>query len=212
MEFENATVGRLDEGQLPFTFPPKSHYFTQLSSLFTPKQYFDFVNMPNTDPITRASQSSTLPRQARARINMTTDPVPEGKVLEAQPTHHMMTPIDSATRGAMEGTSLQQSIDEGEEQQGGAAAVVRDAHNREVQKMHHTLKHTELGGGGHGHKNLKPQQAGMDWLGASTAANKKMDSRQTHSGGNLGGGGGGNHNKHLDTVYRSAGKGNQKKG
>jgi hypothetical protein len=144
---------------------------------------------------------------------MTTDPVPEGKVLAAQPTHHMMTPIDSVTGGAMEGTSLHQSIDEGEEQpqQGGAAAVVRDAHNREVQKMHHTLKHTELGGGVHGRKHLK-QQEGMDWIGASTAANKKMDSRQTHAGGNVGGGGGGNHNKHLDTVYRSAGKGNQKKG
>lgn len=124
----------------------------------------------------------------------------------------MAPPIDS---GAVEGTSLQQQrvSDEGGEQPqqgGGAATVVRDAHNREVQKMHDS----ELGGGGHGHnRHLKPQQAGMDWLGASTAANKKMNSRQTHAGGIGGGGGGGaNHNKHLDTVYRSAGKGNQKKG
>lgn len=31
------------------------------------------------------AESSSLPRQARARIGQTTDPVPEGKVVDAAP-------------------------------------------------------------------------------------------------------------------------------
>ena len=36
-------------------------------------------------PVVKAAESSALPREARARIGQTTDPVPEGKEVHAEP-------------------------------------------------------------------------------------------------------------------------------
>jgi hypothetical protein len=38
--------------------------------------------------LNKAAESSNLPREARARIGQTTDPVPEGKVAHTEPEHH----------------------------------------------------------------------------------------------------------------------------
>lgn len=37
------------------------------------------------NPIVQAANSSSLPRTVRARVGATTDPVPEGKVVDAEP-------------------------------------------------------------------------------------------------------------------------------
>jgi hypothetical protein len=43
-------------------------------------------NRPN--PLTHAAESSHLPREMRARIGQSTDPLPEGKVAHTEPEHH----------------------------------------------------------------------------------------------------------------------------
>lgn len=37
------------------------------------------------DPVLKAAEASSLPRAARARIGQTTDPLPEGKMLDTEP-------------------------------------------------------------------------------------------------------------------------------
>jgi hypothetical protein len=123
-------------------------------------------NRPN--PLSKAAESSHLPREARARIGQTTDPVPEGKVAHTEPEHHF--PIEPA------GHDVERTNPKTAEELG------VDPH--ELEKLQRQSRE---------HVDLKSDiQSGMDWMGTSTQANKKMPSthRRPDTHGQLSKGGG----------------------
>ncbi|KAI3430521.1 hypothetical protein D9Q98_005114 [Chlorella vulgaris] len=131
------------------------------------------------NPITKAAEASTLPRQARARIGQTTDPMPEGKVLDAAPELHF--PLEPADHDSER--SKPQPF-------GDLSLVERTAHMKELNQKH---------GGGDALYNRKDKGEFNRPImqGTSTAANKLMDSRRR------GNDFPGCSSKHLDTVTRS---------
>jgi hypothetical protein len=112
-----------------------------------------------TDPALAAAHATSLPRtRGRAQAGLTTDPVPEGKVIDSSPKHHF-TVLPGKHFGAPKPAV--------------GGPVPEDTRMRELEKMHPEAK-------GHQHR-LNDVQAGMDFQGAATTSNKKMDSRHTGS-------------------------------
>jgi hypothetical protein len=110
-------------------------------------------NRPN--PLNKAAESSHLPLRARARIGQTTDPVPQGKVAHTEPEHHF--PIEPASHD-VERTTPKTAQELGVEP-------------HELERLHR-LENRQ-------HVDLKSDlQSGMDYMGSSTQANKKMPSTQ----------------------------------
>ncbi|KAL4422821.1 hypothetical protein ABPG75_009018 [Micractinium tetrahymenae] len=146
--------------------------------------------IPN--PIEKAAASSSLPRQARARVGQTTDPVPEGKVVDAEPEHHFkVEPASHDVERSQPKAPSEMGLSE------------RQAHMAELAKMQGGAEGTPL--------YRQDVQAGMDYQGASTAANKKMDSRHRrgmhqHCWLPAFQASGKAHSKHTDTVYHHKGK------
>lgn len=118
--------------------------------------------MPNRPhPLTKAAESSALPHALRARVGAATDPVPEGKVPDIAPHHHF--PIEPASHDADRAHAKT------------AAELGLDPH--EAEKLQRTgLDHVP---------HISAVQAGMDWAGSATQANKQMPS--THRGADTGG-------------------------
>lgn len=110
------------------------------------------------NPILKAAETSSLPRQARARIGQTTDPVPQGKEVAAEPHHHF--PIDPAGHDV--------------ERTNPKTAEELNVPPQELEKLQRRdREHMTL---------MNDRQSGMDWQGSATQANKMMDSRHRHGG------------------------------
>jgi len=109
------------------------------------------------NPIVHASESSALPRQARARVGQTTDPLPEGKEV-AEPVHHFtINPAGHDVERTQPKTAEELNVP-----------------RQELEKLQ---------GGDRGRVPLySDQQKGVDWQGSGTQANKNMDSRHRHGG------------------------------
>jgi len=109
-------------------------------------------NRPN--PLSKAAKSSSLPREARARIGQNIDPVPEGKVAHTEPEHHF--PVEPASHDVERATAKT------------AEELGVDPH--ELEKLQRKDREQV---------NLKSDvQSGMDYMGSSTQANKMMPSTQ----------------------------------
>ena len=118
------------------------------------------------NPVSKAAETSNLPRNARARIGQTTDPVPEGKVAHTEPEHHF--PIEPA----------------GHERTHSKTAEELGLEPHELEKLQRFSRE---------HVDLKSDiQSGMDWMGTATQANKMMPSthRRPDTHGQLSKGGG----------------------
>ena len=102
------------------------------------------------NPVSKAAETSNLPRNARARIGQTTDPVPEGKVAHTEPEHHF--PIEPA------GHDVERTHPKTAEELG--------LEPHELQKVQRPTRD---------HVDMKP---GMDWMGTATQPNKDMPSAQ----------------------------------
>ncbi|KAG7670186.1 hypothetical protein Ndes2526B_g06590 [Nannochloris sp. 'desiccata'] len=106
------------------------------------------------NPLSKAAESSNLPREARARIGQTTDPVPEGKVAHTEPEHHF--PIEPA------GHDVERTNPKTAEELG--------VEPHELEKLQRRSRE---------HVVLKSDiQSGMDYMGSATQANKQMPSTQ----------------------------------
>ncbi|KFM23206.1 hypothetical protein F751_3397 [Auxenochlorella protothecoides] len=128
------------------------------------------------NPITKAAESSNLPREARARLGLNTDPVPEGKIIDAAPEHyHKITPE------VRDGEKSQ----EGDEEEDGPDAVARAGFQKEMNKMQAEQV-----------KNQGKNQAGSPGHQVyHNAGQMRMDSRggaQNFQG-----------SKQMDSVYKS---------
>jgi hypothetical protein len=131
------------------------------------------------NPVAKAAEASALPRTMRARVGATTDPVPEGKELAAAPEHRMhIFPAGHDVERTHPRVAEDLGLPPGE------ADKLQGA-----------------GSGAHPAHPSGPQQAGMDYRGSATSANKLMDSR--HHGADFGAP---SHNKHLNSVYRAPDK------
>ncbi len=113
------------------------------------------------NPLTKAAESSHLPRAMRARVGATTDPVPEGKVADTHAHHHF--PIEPASHDADRAHAKS------------AEEMGLDPH--EAEKLQKTGREHVT------HRSAL--QSGMDWSGTASQANKKMPS--THRGADTGG-------------------------
>jgi hypothetical protein len=112
------------------------------------------------NPLTKAAESSHLPREVRARVNQTTDPIPEGKVPQS-PTHHF---------------DIQPACHDIERSNPKTGDELRMEHH-ELEKMQRQSQN---------HVDLKSNlQKGMDFRGSATTANKDMPS--THRRADFGG-------------------------
>ncbi|KAL4448866.1 hypothetical protein ABPG77_007583 [Micractinium sp. CCAP 211/92] len=117
--------------------------------------------IPN--PIEKAAASSSLPRQARARLGQTTDPVPEGKKIDAEPEHHFkVEPAGHDQERSQPKAPSEMGLSERQ-----AHMAVRRARPASTASPERACRHGTA-------------CAGMDYQGTSTAANKKMDSRHRH--------------------------------
>ena len=119
------------------------------------------------NPIIKAAEKSSLPRAERARIGQTTEPVPEGKVLAAEPHHHFkVIPEDH------EGLTQIHKV-----------AEELGTEPREQEHTRHTRDHVPL---------RSALQSGTDFPGTATQVNKQMPSthRRADTGGKLSKGGG----------------------
>jgi hypothetical protein len=112
------------------------------------------------NPVEHHAAASNLPRNVRGRVGQTTDPVPEGKKLDAEPKHHF--PVEPAGHDVERAKAF-------------AVADLPPEHTEALKKMNDASYRQHL-------PNMNDVQAGMDWLGTSTQANKKMDSRRRHGG------------------------------
>lgn len=154
-----------------------------------------------SNPVEKAAAASSLPREARARVAATTDPVPRtsrawrictpystylsfvclvsccaaGKVLHTHPQHHF--PVVPASH----------DVDRTEPKSSSELGLPQG----EIDKL-------QRAGREHGANAV---QSGMDHRGAATTANKLMDSRKHRADFS-----GDRHNKHLDSVYRNTPK------
>ncbi|KAK2078086.1 hypothetical protein QBZ16_003954 [Prototheca wickerhamii] len=77
------------------------------------------------NPIVQAANSSSLPRTVRARVGATTDPVPEGKVIDAEP--ELSSPIKREVHDAEKAQKEAEEL--GHEDPA--------AYQREMQRMQH---------------------------------------------------------------------------
>lgn len=186
---------------LDYNSPPGSCFASPYDSLYIVKKvslsaYINRIigikinkmsDQERPNPITKAANtaSSNLPRQARARVDLTNDPIPPGKMLEAEPKHHFNLYPESHDQ-PNHATATE-----------GDASLVKHGlpgmHKAEVDKMHDdTQRHAAF------------DRSQMDWQGTSTSSNKKMMSN--HIGADFD-----KHTKHLDSVRRSVGKSAGKK-
>ena len=108
------------------------------------------------NPLVKAAEASNLPRSARARIGQTTDPVPEGKVLHAEPEHHF--PIEPASH------DVEKTNPKTAEELGVAPQELEKLQRQSREHVDHT----------------SARQSGIDFQGGASASQKNMPS--THRG------------------------------
>jgi hypothetical protein len=121
------------------------------------------------NPVEKAAESSALPRELRARVGQTTDPVPEGKEVAADPVHHFNA------KDAPESHDQARSHPKDPSELG---LTEQDAAKLTTQRGEDLKARQHL-------PNRNDVQIGMDWRGTATQANKLMDSR--HRGADFGG-------------------------
>ena len=106
------------------------------------------------NPLTTAATAPNLPRDARARIGATTDPLPPGKIQIEHPKHHHEV--------------ISASHDVGETHPKTAEEL--GVEPNELQKM------LKVEGREQQHPHMSFMQQGIDWRGSATQSNKKMPS------------------------------------